>query len=87
MQSAVEDTLNELTTGTEQQQRKCSEGISLGNNMKNKGLKRQKTISALIQRNQTYKEGKKSGAVSRFHNLNILCYIMILISWVYKKND
>ena len=77
MESAVEDTLNKLTTGTEEQQRKNSEGISLGNNMKNKGLKRQKTISALTQRNQTYRESKKPGAVSRFHRQNILCYIMI----------
>ena len=88
MESAVEDTLNKLTTGPEEQQRKYSEGLSLGNNMKNKGLKRKQTISALRQRNQTYRESKKPGAVSRFHRQNILGYIMIcLIFWVYKSND
>ena len=77
MESAVEDKLNKLNTGTEEQQRKYSEGLSLGNNKKIKGLKRQKTISALIQRNQTYKEGKKPGTVSRFRRQNILYYIMV----------
>ena len=77
MENAVEDIMDKLTTGTEEQQRKYSEGLSLGNNKKNKGLNRKQTISALRQRNQTYKERKKPGAVSRFHRQNILCYIMI----------
>ena len=66
MESAVEDIMDKLTTGTEEQQRKYSEGLSLGNNKKTKGLNRKQTISALRQRNQTYKERKKPGAVSLF---------------------
>jgi hypothetical protein len=58
MESAVEDILNKLTTGTEEEQRKYSQGLTLGNNKASKGLNRKQTISALRKRNQTYKERK-----------------------------
>jgi chitin synthase len=58
MESAVQDIMDKLTTGTEEEQRKYSQGLTLGNNKKSKGLNRKQTISALRQRNQTYKERK-----------------------------
>ena len=66
MESAVEDIMDKLTTGTEEQQRNYSERLSLGNNKKTKGLNRKQTISALRQRNQKYKERKEPEAVSLF---------------------
>merc|ERR1719436_234595 len=58
MEDAVEDIMDKLTTGTEAEQRKYSQGLSLGNNKASKGLNRKQTISALRKRNQTYKERK-----------------------------
>ena len=58
MESVVDDIMNQLTSGTEEQKRKYSEGLSLGNNKKNSkfGKQLQQTIR---QRHQTYKEKKK----------------------------
>ena len=58
MESAVEDIMDKLTTGTDDQVRKYSQGFTLGNNKVSKGLSRKQTISALRNRNQTYKARK-----------------------------
>ena len=58
MESAVEDILNKLTTGTEEEQRKYSQGLTLGNNKASKGCNRSAMISAVSKRNQSYKEQK-----------------------------
>ena len=66
MESAVEDIMDKLTNGTEDQQRKYSKGFALGNDTKRGKLDRKQTISAIRQRHQTYKERKKPNAVSTF---------------------
>ena len=50
--------MDKLTTGTADEVRKYSQGLTLGNNKASKGLHRKQTISALRARNQTYKDRK-----------------------------
>ena len=64
MESAVEDIMDKLTTGTDDQVRKYSQGFTLGNNKVSKGLSRKQTISALRNRNQTYKARKATMKVN-----------------------
>ena len=70
MESAVEDIMDKLTTGTDDQVKRYSQGLTLGNNKMSKGLSRKQTISALRNRNQTYKARKATMKVdcNSFHN-------------------
>jgi len=62
MESVVDDIMDQLTSGTEEQKRKYSKGLALGDNNKSKkfGKQLQQTIR---QRHQTYKERKKPNAL------------------------
>ena len=64
MESAMEEIMDKLTTGSHEEARKYSEGLTLGNTKASKGLTRKQTISALRKRNQTYKEHKKTMKVA-----------------------
>ena len=63
MESVVDDIIVQLNSGTEEQKRKYSKGLALGDNNKSQkfGKQLQQTIR---QRHQTYKERKKPNAVS-----------------------
>ena len=78
MESAVEEIMDKLTSGTETEARKYSEGLSLGDKKSTKGLHRKQTISALRKRNQTYKERKRTMKVDFdliLHDLEIVQFI------------
>ena len=59
----MNDVINQMHSGTDEQKRKYSEGFALGDNNKAQqiGKELQQTIR---QRHQTYKERKKPNAVS-----------------------
>jgi len=61
LESVVNDVINQIHSGTDEQKRKYSEGFDLGDNNKAQklGTELQQTIR---QRHQTYKEGKKQNA-------------------------
>jgi len=61
MESVVNDVINQIHSGTDEQKRKYSEGFDLGDNNKAQqfGNELQKTIR---QRHQSYRERKKQNA-------------------------
>ena len=58
MKGAVQKIMDTLTTGTEEEQKKYSKGLNLGDDKASKGWNRRATITALSKLNQTYKEQK-----------------------------
>ena len=63
MESAVAETMDKLTNGTEEEQRRYSLAFPLRSNNAKTDLKRQQSIVALKVRHHTYKEGKLSTRV------------------------
>ena len=60
MQAAVEETMDKLTTGTDYEVRRLSEGFGLDWTIADVTVRRRETISALRSRNKAYKERKST---------------------------
>jgi len=74
MKGAVQKIMDTLTTGTEEQQKKYSKGLNLGDDKASKGWNRRATITALSKLNQTYKEQKgtmKVGQNIKYYNISL----------------
>ena len=91
MKGAVQKIMDTLTTGTEEQQKKYSKGLNLGDDKASKGWNRRATITALSKLNQTYKEQKgtmKVGQNIKYYNISLCMnqlYMCLNIQNVHTK--